>query len=110
MKITAIDIVKHLDGMSIDAAKRTLEQAIRLLTSTQRVFKIARFLTPARFARNRLRRLFYRQGFAIEKINRSAPIIRFDVDNLVAVNQNLGIVLVMKQDQIRHLRVPISYA
>jgi hypothetical protein len=37
--MTAKEIVQQLDGMSIDAATRTLEQAIRLLTSTQRVSK-----------------------------------------------------------------------
>jgi hypothetical protein len=32
---TAIDVVKQLDGLSIDQAKRVLEEAMMLLGSTQ---------------------------------------------------------------------------
>jgi hypothetical protein len=35
--ITAFDIVKQLDGLSIKTATQVLESAIRLLTSTQLV-------------------------------------------------------------------------
>ncbi len=35
MKITAFDVVKQLDGLSIEEAQRVLESAKRLLTSTQ---------------------------------------------------------------------------
>jgi hypothetical protein len=40
----AREIIKQLDGMSIDAAKRTLEHAITLLTATQTVSKDAPLL------------------------------------------------------------------